>query len=79
MNWSLRPYTPPDFTEERFIRAPEAQLMPAPMDGVAPDRFHAMSIYPEYFRIDGAWQRRAAWTACRYGRTDGSSSGSSAC
>ena len=56
MNWSLRPYTPPDFTEERFIRAPEAQLMPAPMDGVAPDRFHAMSIYPEYFRIDGAWR-----------------------
>ncbi|MBQ6383815.1 MAG: hypothetical protein IJJ42_09535 [Clostridia bacterium] len=56
MNWSLRPYIPPDFTEERFVRAPEAQLVPAPMDGVAPDRFHAMSIYPEYFRIGGAWR-----------------------
>ena len=56
MSWSLRTYNPPDFTEERFRCAPEASLAPAPMDGVAPENFHAMSIYPEYFKIGGAWQ-----------------------
>ena len=24
-------------------------------EGVAPDNYHAMSIYPEYFKIDGKW------------------------
>ena len=30
-------------------------LLPAPADGVAPERFHAMSIFPEYFKLGGAW------------------------
>ena len=55
MPWSLRKYFPPDFSLPRFTRAPEAQLREAPADQVAPPDFHAMSIYPEYFKIGGRW------------------------
>ena len=53
--FSLKPYTAPDFTKERFVHAPNAQFIPAPADGVAPENFHAMSIYPEYMKVDGRW------------------------
>ena len=55
MPWSLRKYFPPDFSLPRFTQAPEAQLREAPADQVAPPDFHAMSIYPEYFKIGGRW------------------------
>lgn len=51
----LREYTHPDFTEEKFVNCPEAVFEPVPMDGVAPMNFHAMSIFPEYFKVDGKW------------------------
>lgn len=53
--FSLKPYFPPDFSEPRFQNAPEAVLKPAPFDGVAPEHYHAMSIFPEYFKIGGQW------------------------
>ena len=55
MSFELRRYCPPDFTEAQFVNAPNAVTEPAPFDAVAPLRFHAMSIYPEYFKIDGKW------------------------
>lgn len=51
----FRSYYPPDFTEERFVNAPEAVCAPAPRDGVAPEQYHAMSIFPEYFKLGGQW------------------------
>ena len=53
--FQLKPYFAPDFTEEKFVNAPDAVLMPAPKDGVAPEQYHAMSIFPEYFKINGQW------------------------
>ena len=53
--FELRKYTAPDFTEPRFVNAPNAVLEPAPRDGVAPMTYHALSIFPEYFKIDGQW------------------------
>lgn len=53
--FELKKFTEPDFTAKKFINAPEAVLVPAPFDGVAPDNFHAMSIFPEYFKINGQW------------------------
>jgi len=53
--FALRPYVAPDFTQERFANAPDARFLPAPADGVAPEQFHAMSIYPEYVKTDGTW------------------------
>ena len=53
--FQLKPYFHPDFTEERFVSAPNAVLVPCPADGVAPEGYHALSIFPEYFKIDGQW------------------------
>lgn len=53
--FSLKQYTPPDFTIDALLNAPDAVLREAPKDGVAPEDYHAMSIYPEYFKVDGAW------------------------
>lgn len=55
MSWSLREYAAPDFSQEKFRKAPDAQLCKAPQDQVAPPYFHAMSIFPEYFKINGQW------------------------
>ncbi|MBR0085764.1 MAG: hypothetical protein IJL97_04345 [Lachnospiraceae bacterium] len=55
MSFKLLKYYAPDFTEERFVNAPDATLVPAPKDFVAPVGYHAMSIYPEYFKVDGKW------------------------
>ena len=55
MSLQLRPYIAPDFTENAFAAAPDAVLKAAPRDGVAPAGYHAMSIFPEYFKIGGRW------------------------
>ncbi len=55
MDWALRKYNPPDLTREMFASAPDVKLCPAPKDKVAPENFHAMSIYPEYFKVNGRW------------------------
>lgn len=55
MSFALRPYTAPDFSQERFLNAPNAVMEPCPKDGVAPMNYHAMSIFPEYFKVDGQW------------------------
>ena len=53
--FTLRRYAAPDFTQKLFTNAPNAVFLPAPRDGVAPENFHAMSIYPEYVKVDGKW------------------------
>ncbi|MBC3536858.1 hypothetical protein [Megasphaera hominis] len=55
MTWSMPSYTAPDFTLPLFTDAPDVTLVPAPRDGVAPDRYHSMSIFPEYFKVHGTW------------------------
>jgi lysine-ketoglutarate reductase/saccharopine dehydrogenase-like protein (TIGR00300 family) len=55
MCFSLKEYTAPDFKKPELEQAPNAALVPAPMDGVAPDDYHATSIFPEYFKVDGKW------------------------
>ncbi len=55
MSFKLVPYEKPDFTQEKFTSAAEAVLSECPFDTVAPLNYHAMSIYPEYFKINGQW------------------------
>jgi len=55
MSLQLREYFAPDFGQKMFASAPDAALRGAPRDGVAPAGFHAMSIFPEYFKIGGRW------------------------
>ncbi|MDO4545910.1 MAG: hypothetical protein Q4C25_07110 [Bacillota bacterium] len=55
MTFQLGKYIEPDFTQEVFVKAPEAKLAEAPRDMTAPENFHATSIFPEYFKVDGRW------------------------
>ena len=55
MSFQLRPYFPPDFSQPHLTAAPNAVFFPAPRDGVAPVGYHAMSIFPEYFKVEGRW------------------------
>ena len=55
MAFHLRTYTAPDFSKEKFISAPDVVLKEAPVDMAAPENFHALSIFPEYFKINGKW------------------------
>ena len=50
----LSKYRAPDFSA--MESAPDAAALPALREGVAPDGFHATSIYPEYFKIGGDWR-----------------------
>ena len=55
MAFHLREYIRPDFEEPRFRASPDAKTATVVIDGVAPAGFHAMSIFPEYFKLGGQW------------------------
>ena len=55
MAFQLMRYIEPDFTSPALESAPDAALLPAPKDGVAPDNYHGTTIYPEYFKVGGRW------------------------
>jgi lysine-ketoglutarate reductase/saccharopine dehydrogenase-like protein (TIGR00300 family) len=55
MQWEMPPYLEPDFGRADLRNAPDVTLVPAPKQGVAPDNYHAMSIFPEYFKVQGKW------------------------
>jgi hypothetical protein len=56
MEFQLPNYTAPDFSSETFALAPAAAFREAPGDGVAPEGFHATSVFPEYFKLrSGRW------------------------
>ncbi len=48
-------YVEPDFNHEKFIQSPDVQIGEVAIKGVAPDNYHATSIYPEYFKVEGRW------------------------
>lgn len=48
-------YKEPDFSKECLRKAPDAKLAPVVLQGVAPDGYHATSVYPEYFKVKGQW------------------------
>ena len=55
MGFELPAYNAPDFSKEPLVSAPDVRTAVVDRDGVAPEGFHAFSIYPEYFRISGEW------------------------
>lgn len=55
MPFELVKYAAPDFSGEMFVNAPDAAMSPAPRDRVAPGNYHATTIFPEYFKVDGRW------------------------
>ncbi len=55
MDFQIPKYREPDFTQERFVKAPNVTIQEVELDGVAPEHYHSTSMYPEYFKIDGRW------------------------
>ena len=53
--FQLNTYIEPDFTQKYLMEAPDCTLVKAPHAKAAPKGFHATSIYPEYFKINGTW------------------------
>lgn len=53
--FQLPKYAAPDFSLERFTSAPDAATDKVKIKGVAPDNYHATSMYPEYYKIKGKW------------------------
>jgi len=55
MSFELPKFTPPDFSLAFFINAPDCKIVEVTKEGVAHTNYHALSIYPEYFKIKGKW------------------------
>jgi hypothetical protein len=56
MDFTLPAYREPDFSVQALRDAPPARFEPAPAQGVAPDNYHATSIFPEYVHLSpGNW------------------------
>lgn len=55
MAFTLPTYRAPDFSALGLGSAPDAGTLPAPRDGVAPQGYHATTMYPEYYRLNGEW------------------------
>lgn len=55
MDFIMPEYKAPDFSIEPLISSPDAATVAVETDGVAPDNYHATTIYPEYFKCSGMW------------------------
>lgn len=55
MDFKLPNYSEPDFKSEAFISSPNANTEVVLKSGVAPDNFHATTIFPEYFKLKNQW------------------------
>ncbi len=56
MAFALPVYQPPDFTRPPFAGAPPASFAAVVKKGIAPENYHATTIFPEYFQMaKGKW------------------------
>ncbi|NCB64184.1 MAG: hypothetical protein EOM52_11395 [Clostridia bacterium] len=73
MSFVLPKYHSPNFAALGLDREPDVKLVPAERDGVVPEHYHATTMFPEYFRLDGKWvlageSRMDCVAVCRDGR-----------
>lgn len=55
MDFQMPKYHHPDFEQEFLKNAPNVHLEEVKVDGISPRNYHALSVYPEYFKINGKW------------------------
>lgn len=53
MSFEMNEFIKPNFDEEKFCSAKDCKMEEVKLKAVAPENFHATSIFPEYFKIDG--------------------------
>ncbi len=64
-SFKLPEFFPPDFTRPPLSEAPPAQFEKVEREGVAPEGYHATSIYPEYFHV-----HKGKWVLLKQSRMD---------
>lgn len=55
MKFEMQKYHHPDFEQDFLKNAPNVTLKEVEVDGLSPRHYHALSVYPEYFKINGKW------------------------
>jgi lysine-ketoglutarate reductase/saccharopine dehydrogenase-like protein (TIGR00300 family) len=56
MQFQMPAFHAPDFSRPELQNAPCVSFQQSPADGIAPDNYHATSVYPEYLQIEkGTW------------------------
>jgi len=56
MTFTLPAYQPPDFGRPPLKDAPTVDFAPVVKPGIAPDNYHATTIFPEYYQLtNGEW------------------------
>jgi hypothetical protein len=55
MSFKLPTYKEPDFQIPQFIEYPNVTVKRVERQGIAPDNFHATTIFPEYYKVNGHW------------------------
>lgn len=58
-------YSPPEFNQSPLTSSPAVRFKKVKIPGVAPESFHATSIYPEYFQV-----RKGEWLLLKESRMD---------
>lgn len=53
--FTLPKYKSPNFSNQPFVSSPDAKTGIVEIAGVAPDQYHATSMYPEYYKVNGEW------------------------
>ncbi|MFA5112358.1 MAG: hypothetical protein WC443_13185, partial [Desulfobaccales bacterium] len=66
MAFPLPVYQPPDFGQTPLQDAPLARFAPVLQAGIAPDNYHATTIFPEYLQVS-----QANWVLLKNSRMDG--------
>ncbi len=64
-SFTLPQFRPPDFTGPSLNNAPVVLFKEVESSGVAPEGYHATSIYPEYFQV-----RKGEWVLPKHSRMD---------
>jgi len=64
-SFKLPQFRPPDFAGSPLNNAPPVQFKEVERAGVAPEGYHATSIYPEYFQVS-----KGEWVLPRHSRMD---------
>ncbi|WP_297280864.1 hypothetical protein [uncultured Anaerococcus sp.] len=55
MKFEMPKYHHPDFDQDFLKNAPNVTLEEVKEDGISPRNYHALSVYPEYFKINDKW------------------------
>ncbi|MBP2642727.1 MAG: hypothetical protein H6Q67_614 [Firmicutes bacterium] len=55
MSFKLPTYREPNFQKAQFLEYPNVTVQRVEKHGVAPDNYHATTIFPEYYKVNGNW------------------------